>query len=349
MLFDELIISPQSVCRRIMATRISETVFHRISDSGGGGEVVSIFNGAFNIKTFDGFLVHLAIDEKPLTPRSVLFQKKDFWAAGVDHIRAGMNVLFHNQYIFIPDIRLQICAESAVKFNPRFTLNAKIIPHFQIMKNLLVALKWIEDEIRQEQITRISPLSGYFLSKLQSNPNISCQNEKSQRPNQVFPLMEKWKNNLWDCIDSLLCNLESRCIEKIQNSVLKILGNGPGLTPSGDDFLAGFIVTGVVFGRLFNRIDELIDTVVQIVYSAFVGRTTDVSGAMIEDACNGQVSEPVEDLMQSILTGDTVDRIVLFARKIHSIGAYSGEDLLNGLATGICFWGQMAGPKTALS
>ncbi len=65
------------------------------------------------------------------------------------------------------------------------------------------------------------------------------------------------------------------------------------------------------------------------------GRTTALSAAMFEDACRGEMNEPSIRFVSSILRDRDVKQAEACAREVASIGAYSGEDFLNGAAAAL--------------
>ena len=143
--------------------------------------------------------------------------------------------------------------------------------------------------------------------------------------------------NFWPRIDDFLNSLKKESWEEVQRKLPEIIGLGPGLTPSSDDFLAGFLSAGAVIGRRSPEVRRLFKQLGEIILREAKGRTTEVSMAMLEDAVDGEVSEPIWDFLNSVYAGD-METISEKIEKILSIGGSSGEDQLNGLAAGLFFF-----------
>ena len=158
----------------------------------------------------------------------------------------------------------------------------------------------------------------------------------------VFNLSHSVKQKLWARIDSLLYALSLYYWDDVLTAVKGIIGFGPGLTPSGDDFLSGFILTGVILSKICPHLGETVEKLVTILSKESMHRTTYVSISMIEDASNGEAAEPVLKLIHKILLSDDLGQIKYFAKQLGSIGGSSGEDLYNGLATGVWFFSKIA-------
>jgi len=102
-------------------------------------------------------------------------------------------------------------------------------------------------------------------------------------------------------------------------------GLGPGLTPAGDDALAGiFLAHRALAGRSAEP---------SLLAMAEVAVTTDLSAAFLRWAARGQAVEPVHAFLAAIAAGNRPAALTATSR-IASLGASSGADLLLGLGLG---------------
>ena len=112
-----------------------------------------------------------------------------------------------------------------------------------------------------------------------------------------------------------------------------LLGLGLGLTPQGDDVLAGALAAlrlmGGALGR--SRPGALVDEVAPAVLSAAAGHTTALSASLLRHACRGNVADPVAGFLH-VLTGrgdlDTATETLL------AVGHSSGASLAAGILCG---------------
>ncbi len=102
-----------------------------------------------------------------------------------------------------------------------------------------------------------------------------------------------------------------------------LAGAGPGLTPAGDDFLAG-----IMLGAWLARPDP--QAFCHLVLEAAAPRTTVLSAAYLQAAARGHCSEPWHDLLQC-LACEPASRLEAAVRGIVAHGATSGSDTLAGL------------------
>lgn len=118
--------------------------------------------------------------------------------------------------------------------------------------------------------------------------------------------------------------------ETILELAARICGRGPGLTPSGDDFLAGWLASGwLLYGPqpsfLANcqRITEIASQ-----------RTNILSQCWLAYAARGDVAYPIHALLASLLSANH-EQLELAASNVLALGATSGYDLLQGILAGI--------------
>ena len=98
-----------------------------------------------------------------------------------------------------------------------------------------------------------------------------------------------------------------------------LAGLGPGLTPSGDDVLAGILLVAALTKRFSPA---------ELRAAADTTRTHDISRSFLQWAANGHSIEPVHDLLAAVAAGQPTQGA---EQAVASVGATSGHDLLLGL------------------
>ena len=112
----------------------------------------------------------------------------------------------------------------------------------------------------------------------------------------------------------------------------RLLGVGPGLTPSGDDILAGFLVGVRSFGLAEDRLRAA-------VLEATPRRTTGLSAALLRCAARGEAIPEVSSLLKALSKHTASNRTLDGAlRRLGHIGHTSGT----ALAAGVLAAGQVA-------
>ncbi|WP_251026846.1 MULTISPECIES: DUF2877 domain-containing protein [unclassified Bacillus (in: firmicutes)] len=111
---------------------------------------------------------------------------------------------------------------------------------------------------------------------------------------------------------------------------VSLVGLGPGLTPSGDDFLVGLFTIMNLRKSPFYLQQSFRDEVVMRANSL----TNEISYMTLKKASIGKVRESIIHLVHSILNGKE-DELYLPLNKVLNIGSSSGTDIATGLICGL--------------
>jgi len=109
-----------------------------------------------------------------------------------------------------------------------------------------------------------------------------------------------------------------------QVPVQGLIGLGPGLTPSGDDFLVGALAALDAIGA-----GEAHGALAAAVAAAAPGATSALSACLLHAAAARHIGEALHRAVASLLTGDADAAVAAVAH----IGHSSGWDMLAGIAT----------------
>ena len=117
-----------------------------------------------------------------------------------------------------------------------------------------------------------------------------------------------------------------------------ILGLGPGLTPSCDDFLAGLLMSLGFAGKSFYGKDEaaarFFKKAGDAIYRLSKRKTTIYSRGLIDDARHGEGPRAAISLIKSLVTGPPEDTAAA-AKTLMGMGATTGGDMAVGIYYGV--------------
>ena len=135
-----------------------------------------------------------------------------------------------------------------------------------------------------------------------------------------------------ELIAGLLAAHEQADLPWLHSYAVQLAGLGPGLTPAGDDWLAGWLVglRAVEAMTTKPRPHRLpVETVAAAVITAARGRTSRLSLAFLQSAADGAVGEVWHGLLAALT--DASQRLIRHAAKqVMAYGATSGSDMLAG-------------------
>jgi len=107
----------------------------------------------------------------------------------------------------------------------------------------------------------------------------------------------------------------------------RLIGRGPGLTPAGDDLLAGRLAAPMLLapgGRSSRTLCRQT--------RKHLSATNEISAQMLYDATHGLFIEPIISFMSALYGNGSVKRA---ARNLRAVGATSGQAMLLGVLAGI--------------
>ena len=117
---------------------------------------------------------------------------------------------------------------------------------------------------------------------------------------------------------------DKRCVEGVPESAQQLIGLGPGLTPSGDDFLGGVLIALSLVHR-----QDIAALFYSDLYSHLLTRTGPISRSHLAAARAGQGLETLHLAINSVIEGNG-GVIPTRVHHIERIGSSSGWDALAG-------------------
>jgi Protein of unknown function (DUF2877) len=121
-----------------------------------------------------------------------------------------------------------------------------------------------------------------------------------------------------------------------EESVCRLLGLGPGLTPSGDDYLGGMMIALHAFGY-----GQAVERLYAIIDREAPRRTNRISAAHLAATREGWGAAPLHDMLNLLVT-ETGPPLPSLIYDVDRIGHTSGWDALTGILTVVQVWSSSA-------
>ncbi|HEU4353930.1 MAG TPA: DUF2877 domain-containing protein [Burkholderiales bacterium] len=109
------------------------------------------------------------------------------------------------------------------------------------------------------------------------------------------------------------------------NEAAQLIGLGPGLTPSGDDYLGGVLVALRWLGRGLQA-----DSLWRWLEPRLAAQTSEISAAHLAAAASGQVHEALHQVLENLSAWEVPDLHPSLAQ-LDAVGLTSGWDALAGI------------------
>jgi hypothetical protein len=135
-------------------------------------------------------------------------------------------------------------------------------------------------------------------------------------------------------VTQLIASTEQFDLETAIQAAQEIVGLGPGVTPSGDDLLIGFLTALWSLARENHPQVSFIDSFGSALMR-IAARTNEISRTYLYHATRGQFSSSLSNLAQAIARNSAVEQATQLAMRV---GHSSGMDSVTGLLIGLCVW-----------
>lgn len=251
--------------------------------------VHSIFQNGINIKTKDG-LVFIGNDKNGALPFGIHLRQRD--------IRKIIDINRKSIFEYRKEKNRLISGDLVIDLNNAYSYESKM---------------------SEKRVTIRNTTLSFLLHKIE---NMNFETGLDMTLSEILA-----EDNL--LIDGLKNAIVSQDNRYIKNNLLKIIGRGKGLTPSGDDLLIGLIWANDI-RRIFS--EESISALKELIVEE--GLTTDVSTSYYKAALTGRYSSRLIDLCNALIN---IDRLEIEKQILQIIeyGHTSGRDILSGIALGI--------------
>lgn len=153
---------------------------------------------------------------------------------------------------------------------------------------------------------------------------------------QLYWLRESFANGLYEdrirrSFEVLVSGVYRDDDFQIIEGICNLLGIGPGLTPSGDDFLLGFLCGLRIIGQ--NSCRRVADKIAQFIEQNAPCLTTLMSAEYLKYGARGMYHQRVNEFIDAFNIGSEND-LISKAIDLMNLGHFSGVDLLTGFAYG---------------
>ncbi len=282
------------------------------------GSVHSVFPRAANL-LFGGQLLTLHAREMPCAPNGLVLPLNAGPGPLAD-LQAGMAVIIERGTIHIPTPSLRLSTQNSQPWNPHPHLEPGSCPPERLERSLarlttLLASKAPRDGL--VALASLAPEAGTLASESDGAASDGSFLLHTARP----------------AATRLLAGVLQQHIQLVRQSASTLIGLGPGLTPSGDDVLIGFMAATSLLSAPLGLSSELYQRLHLELLTIARGRTNKLSITWMEYAKQGEVAEHLGQLFRALVSDDA-RFLEAAALAVLKNGATSGADILTGVILG---------------
>src|SRR5579885_2229384 len=325
--------NPTSSMTTISLTTLdySRAISHLLKQPSLTGRVHSIFRRAINIE-IGNTILSLLSSELPRMPNGLCLSTQSIKQL-LDHIKQGMVPYFCRDTIhrvhpgvstnqagrdesrpYNPSnsfVKIHIALPDTPPWNPHPPIESYSWHPETIIHNAHLLAHFLQTYGKQEGL---APLASLLLDQMPPETPLI---------RMALPMLRILTEATWQ-----------QNIEQLQTATRGLAGLGPGLTPSGDDVLGGFIAALTLLSEHISSDTASRKHLAETIVYMAIGRTTKFSATLLAHAARGEVAEHLGELIIA-LSSDDNQRLLQAASRLLSFGATSGGDTLLGVLLGI--------------
>lgn len=310
----------------INVVRVERQLYRELSDIEGYlGRVEQIYNHGFHITSPNAGLIYFQGEKWLQSPFSIALDVEvDRWMSTVSlstgddlfitrgriYSSTNRDVLFSIYDPKVVDLRLSAAPDS----RDRQAMGAQVR---EIVGRVLL-------KGRSDGLLRVLEMLGESRSELNSPAGMN------EKPNL-------WSRSALPGVTDLMKSSVNNDPGLFEKACDTLIGLGPGLTPSGDDLLVGFLAIQYRFAspiRKWLYASRLINRII----GKQKGRTTMVSFQFLKCAAEGRFSETLLKVVDGVMSSDHVHEETYYhvIDDFLSWGHTSGTDTLVGVVVALC-------------
>lgn len=309
-----------AVPHRLDAQEMSAWVAEQLAFGEIPGRVHSVFRSSFNWTDTNGELYSVIATDLGCTPGGILIVPGpdiDFTAWGVG---PGEPVYANARRIQLPVAGVRVVVAHA----RTRVLSVGIDHRWVVSQDLTGRLAWGGSELcREGARDGLAPLLGHVRELVNGTAATQWRDPIQVRAAAAVTMLVR------------SCRHEDQVL--LRCACESLTGLGPGLTPSGDDVLIGFVSALRAVEGLFG-IERWVGTVCAVVNGVVngvvEGRTTDVAQSYVRHAVHGRVPRSVGEYIEALVCGTESERAAA-SRRMVRIGSSSGCDMALGVLIGL--------------
>ncbi|WP_207696021.1 hypothetical protein DOK67_0000621 [Enterococcus sp. DIV0212c] len=278
-----------------------QTFLSKIRNEQWKGEVHSTFNRTINIICASGELYTIAAEELDNAPNTL--RVSEFFNDRLE-LAIGTPIFTRKDQLLISDI-----AEIQLQ-----NVNEWQYPQIEFPKKQEYSRLSDRVNLVNEWLKQINENGGYLLNKV-----------------SVTTYEKMIYTMLWKESNQLLTYLKEKQLFQAMKQLNRVIGLGPGLTPSGDDFLVGLALIFTTENYPYHSLKQwLVNS-----RNELKKRTNVISFSTLDWAIKGAARERIGLFLEELFCGEKEELLKEKMMAVLAIGSTSGGDMLTGMLAGI--------------
>lgn len=283
------------------------------------GYISSVFSTLFTVITQEDELVYFLNNKKYMAPMSIVLE--DLGSFKDLNLTPDTKVIFEHDKIIIDSHHIEIELDDTESWSADVEFVGSQTSEDAIDKNLMTIEEGVYKHGKYEGFAPLIFNIGQYIEELKPISNLNIHNNL-------------YSSFISEKIIEFVFEIVNDDMEHIGQTTAEFLGFGPGITPSSDDFLCGFMISLIYFGTYYKLDLEKIYKFNQILLSEVELGREEMSHDLLVHYSKGKGQKMIKNLINSILFENDKEEMCQSIRETISFGDISGTDMLCGVYVG---------------
>ena len=316
--------SKGSTIEQLNAKTIGANAYETLANLKSPASIEGVFENSFYIRVGEDELIRVTPYEQYISASSIIAEEKDrhsnFKSMGIEQ---GMEVICGERDVLIGKKFAIVDIHGVAKWQPPVVPDSALVRPLEIIKLNLRVLR---------DVIYTCP-SREGLVPLLENVELVGSIDLFLKPSN-----NSFAERARPGIERVMWGIFSLDRAAVTESAKTIIGLGPGLTPSCDDFLCGLVVSLKTGAAVLSMSDDtgFFDEIAGSIYEEARQKTTIFGSSMLREAREGVCPLAVLNLIHCLLTEDMAQTAEV-SRTLVRMGETSGADIAIGVFYGIRF------------
>lgn len=304
----------------MQANYVSRDLIHKLEQGElTEGYISAVYTTLFTVRTQEDELIYFLNNKKYMAPMSVVVE--DIGSFKDLNITPDTKIIFEKDKMIIDSNHIEIELENAKSWNSEIELLSKPTSEDMIDNNLMNVEEGIYKHGKYEGFAPLIFNIGQYIEELKPFSNYNIHNN-------LYSLFISEK------IIEFLFEIVNGDMESIGNTTSEFIGFGPGMTPSSDDFLCGFMIAWIYFGTYYKLDLEKIYKLNKILLSEVELDREETSHNLLLHYSEGKGQRMIKNVINNILFEKDKEELCKSIRETIGFGDISGTDMLCGIYIG---------------
>ncbi len=279
------------------------------------GKIYSVHSNCFYCMFIDKQILLIHEDNYGVIPFGIAINGLSYFLAE-KKLKRGMEVVCHDLNFYVPEMNFTLSLNDQDQLSGKAKEHSHSVSSTVVRSNLHYASQFLMDNGSKAGLGGLI----YIIDELLSD---SIEVE--------IKVQNYFCRSCYKQLSCLLVAIAEDDYQNIRNSLNRLIGLGPGLTPSMDDILVGLTCTLWYIRRNLSYIMTGLSSLVELVLIQSNLKTSLISATYLKAAAQGESFTLIDNVIGAILNSSLQEDFNISFNQLLAVGSNSGTEMFLGI------------------